>query len=267
MGNDARWKVKDSRNDVIFCFNLSIDHISHSPSGLNTMKVQAITLLVWTLASTKALIVPRRGFVRSSCLKATNEFEYLLNENGDNSQISISQRSRRVVTAGSGKNAQLISSVAAAIDTEEEVYDEYALSEADEEDIVSQSTSGEFDGDTKLVSFQESQGTNKFTKWLSQADFQEVVWTLFVPSLLAFAGLKWGLGKVNTNLSGKAETMLESFANEMIYHDGNNDEMSLCKLDWDGRLTWLGPTKKKRMLTVYLEDYTKRKPVSPQAIR
>lgn len=201
-----------------------------------------------------------------SRLQASNEFEYLLNEDGGN-LISLGQRSRRVVSQGSEKNSLQISSVAAAINTEEEVDEEYAMSDADEEDMVAQSTSGEFEGDTKLVSFQESQGTNKFSKWLSQADFQEVVWTLFVPSLLAFAGLKWGLGKVNTNLSAKAETMLESFANEMIYHDGNNEEMSLCKLDWDGRLTWLGPTKKKRMLTVYLEDYTKRKPVSPQAIR
>ncbi|KAI2504594.1 hypothetical protein MHU86_9904 [Fragilaria crotonensis] len=190
------------------------------------MKVQAIALLAWTVASTQAFTVPRSRFVLYSRLQASNEFEYLLNEDGGN-LISLGQRSRRVVSQGSEKNSLQISSVAAAINTEEEVDEEYAMSDADEEDMVAQSTSGEFEGDTKLVSFQESQGTNKFSKWLSQADFQEVVWTLFVPSLLAFAGLKWGLGKVNTNLSAKAETMLESFANEMIYHDGNNEEMSL----------------------------------------
>ena len=235
------------------------------------MKVQLAALFVWTAASTDAFVVHSKAFVRStdsSCLSATIEFDYLLNENGAN-QASTTTRSRRVITTGSQQSIQVTSSVASVVGTEEEVDEEYAMSEIDEEAVIAQSTgdNGEFEGDTKLASFQEAQGTNKFTKWLSQADFQEVVWTLLVPSLLAFAGMKWGLGKVSTNLAGNAETSLESFANEMIYHDGNFDEMSLCKLDWDGRLTWLGPSKKKRMLTVYLEDYTKRKPVSPQAIR
>lgn len=235
-----------------------------------SMKAQLAALFVWTTASTDAFVVPSKAFVRStgSCLSASIEFDFLLNENGA-SQASTTPRSRRVVTTGSHQSTQLTSSVASDVSTEEDFNEEYAMSEIDEEAVTTQSAAGndEFKGDNKLASFQEAQGTNKFTKWLSQADFQEVVWTLLVPSLLAFAGVKWGLGKVSVNLADKAATSLESFANEMIYHDGNFDEMSLCKLDWDGRLTWLGPSKKKRMLTVYLEDYTKRKPVSPQAIR
>ena len=230
------------------------------------MRVQAPALFAWIFASTThAFVVSRKIFLRQKCLKASNQFEYLLHENGADF-VPLRPRSRRVVTQ-SEQNVQLMSSAVVSIDTNDDIEQEYAMSEADEDDIVSQSNIGEFEGDSKLLSFQESQGTNKFTKWISQADFQEIVWTLFVPSLLAFAGLKWGFGKVQANLSGKAESMLESFANEMIYHDGNNDELKLCKLDWDGRLTWLGPSKKKRMLSVYLEDYTKRKPVSPQAIR
>jgi uncharacterized protein with PIN domain len=235
------------------------------------MKVQFAALVAWTLTSTDAFVVPSSSFVRSGCLKArataTNEFEYLLNENGAN-EINIGPRSRRVITGASQKKAQLTSSIAASL-TEEDIDEEYAMtmSEDDEEALIAQSASEEFEGDSKLSTYQEEQGTNKLTAWVKQADFQEIVWTLFVPSLLAFAGIKWGLGKVNTNLSDKAAVGLESFTNDMIYHDGNNDEMSLSKLDWDGRLTWLGPTKNKRMLASFMEDYTKRKPVSPQAIR
>lgn len=234
------------------------------------MKVQFAALVAWTLTSTDAFVVPSSSFVRSGCLKArataTNEFEYLLNENGAN-EINIGPRSRRVITGASQKKAQLTSSIAASL-TEEDIDEEYAMtmSEDDEEALIAQSASEEFEGDSKLSTYQEEQGTNKLTAWVKQADFQEIVWTLFVPSLLAFAGIKWGLGKVNTNLSDKAAVGLESFTNDMIYHDGNNDEMSLSKLDWDGRLTWLGPTKNKRMLASFMEDYTKRKPVSPQAI-
>jgi hypothetical protein len=231
------------------------------------MKFTSVTFALWSFSGTNGFVPPTRSYSSpSSSLHSSKEFDYLLHESGYGEKIILS-RSRRVTTGGSRKQTQYISSAVAASEDDFDLNDEFGISVEDDAAIIGQAETGEFYGDTKLVSFQESQGTNKFTKWISQADFQEIVWTLFVPSFLAFAGLKWGLGKVNANLSIKAESQLESFANEMIFHDGDLQEMRLCKLDWDGRLTWLGPSKKKRMLTVYLEDYAKRKPVSPQAIR
>jgi hypothetical protein len=232
------------------------------------MKLVSATIFLWTLSFTSGFAPLKKPYPvsTSSPLHLSKEFDYLLHEGGHGEKVT-STRSRRVMTGGSREKAQYISSVVVDTENEIDLNDEFGISLEDDEAIIGQAESEEFDGDTKLVTFRESQGTNKFTKWISQADFQEIVWTLFVPSILALAGLKWGLGKVNANLSMKAESQLESFANEMIFHDGDLQEMSLCKLDWDGRLTWLGPSKKKRMLTVYLEDYAKRKPVSPQAIR
>eukprot|EP00545_Synedropsis_sp_CCMP1620_P005428 CAMPEP_0119007140 /NCGR_PEP_ID=MMETSP1176-20130426/2794_1 /TAXON_ID=265551 /ORGANISM="Synedropsis recta cf, Strain CCMP1620" /LENGTH=462 /DNA_ID=CAMNT_0006959215 /DNA_START=30 /DNA_END=1418 /DNA_ORIENTATION=- len=234
------------------------------------MKVQTIALLAWTVASTEAFVFPAKSFVArssNSALQAevSNEFEYLLNENGA-AQNSLSPRTRRVMNPTAQKIVQLTSSAAVASPTDAEIDMEYDIGEDAEEEILANSAAEDFDGDAKLSTYQEAEGTNKFTSWIKQADFQEIAWTLFVPSLLALGALKWGVGKANVSLSGSAQDGLESFANEMIYHDGNFDEMQLCKLDWDGRLTWLGPTKKKRMLSHYLEDYAKRKPVSPQAI-
>jgi hypothetical protein len=192
-----------------------------------------------------------------------NEFDFILHENGyDNSLFQT--RTRRVITS-SAKKAQLMSSVAASVEDDSE--EGYLVGDEETSTSLSQTASDQEYSDSKLLQYQEQQGTNKFNKWLSQADFQEIVWTLFVPSLLLFAGLRFGYQKLSLRLADRAEDGLESFANEMIFHDGNFDEMQLCKQDWDGRLAWLGPAKKKRMLNTYLEDYAKRKPVSPQAIR
>merc|ERR1712021_231412 len=59
---------------------------------------------------------------------------------------------------------------------------------------------------------------------------------------------------------------LESFASEMIYHDGDFEEMKLCYLDFSKKLAFLGPSKSSTMLKKYLETYAKKRTVSPQAI-
>jgi hypothetical protein len=241
--------------------------VKQSNQKKTIMKVQTAALVAWTLASVDAFVVPSTSFVRSAGLQVANgnnEFEYLLNENGLSNNLA--PRTRRVMNPTSQKIVQL-TSAAVASPTDEEIDAEYDIGEEAEEEILADSASEEFEGDSKLSTYQEAEGVNKFQSWLKQADFQEVAWTLVIPTFLALGGIKWGLGKANVKLSGSAQQGLESFANEMIYHDGNFDEMQLCKLDWDGRLTWLGPSKKKRMLKIYLEDYAKRKPVSPQAIR
>ena len=60
---------------------------------------------------------------------------------------------------------------------------------------------------------------------------------------------------------------MDSFASEMIYHDGDFEEMKLCHADYSKKLVMLGPSKTSTMLKRYLELYAKKRTVSPQAIR
>lgn len=57
---------------------------------------------------------------------------------------------------------------------------------------------------------------------------------------------------------------LASYASEMIYHDGDFEEMKMCQNEYRRKLG-IGP-KRRKMLTSYLEQYAKKKVVSPQAI-
>jgi hypothetical protein len=70
------------------------EQVAHKDDA--SMKVQLAALFVWTAASTDAFVVHSKAFVRStdsSCLSATIEFDYLLNENGAN-QASTTTRSQ-----------------------------------------------------------------------------------------------------------------------------------------------------------------------------
>jgi hypothetical protein len=52
----------------------------------------------------------------------------------------------------------------------------------------------------------------------------------------------------------------------MIYHDGDYKEMELCYKDYSKKLLYMGPLKSDAMIKRYLELYSKKKTVSPQAI-
>jgi len=238
------------------------------------MRASSLALLCFTLPSTESFVVPAgtKPFIRSSKLNARNEFEYLLNENG--SVDKPATRSRRIVTPGSHKKIQLASSVTAPTDaaTEEAAFDteEFELGQEGEEF----STQGENPyeqqlkiRDAKLQRLIHAEKSNPFVEWIEQADFNEIAITLFLPGLVGLGLFNWGSRKVRARFSESSELGLSNFASEVIYHDGNFDEMELCKKEWSGKLRWLGPKKNKKMLDAFLEDYAKRKPISPQAIR
>lgn len=102
---------------------------------------------------------------------------------------------------------------------------------------------------------------------LKQMDLQDVVVTLVIPAIISFAGLRWGFNKVADRIEDKADTLLEGFAKEMVFHDGDFEEMRMCHADYSKKLLWMGPKKNEAMLKRYLKAYAKRKTVSPQAIR
>jgi len=209
--------------------------------------------------------------IRLSKLNAKNEFEYLLNENGSVDRPAA--HSRRFVIPGSRKQVKMTSSVAAPTEatTEESAFqtdDELELGQEGEE--LSQGGNPYEQQlemrDAKLKQRIDADNKNAFVEWIDTADFGEIVTTLFLPGIVSLGIINWGIRKSRSKLSASAEEGLASFANEMIYHDGSFDEMELCKKDWSGKLSWLGPKKSKMMLDAYLEDYARRKPISPQAI-
>lgn len=101
---------------------------------------------------------------------------------------------------------------------------------------------------------------------IKSMDLQDIISTLIIPSIALFAAGRWAFNRVFKRIGENSDSMLNSFAREMIYHDGDFDEMKLCYQDYSRKLIFLGPTRTDSMLKVYLESYAKKKTVSPQAI-
>jgi len=97
-------------------------------------------------------------------------------------------------------------------------------------------------------------------------DYNRIITSYFVPITALGVGAVWGSRKLIEKYNGKMDGLLTSYANEMVYHDGDYEEMQMCYDDYKKRLMSLGPKKKDKMMVRYLELYAKKKPVSPQAI-
>jgi len=97
-------------------------------------------------------------------------------------------------------------------------------------------------------------------------DFGQLLVFTFVPivAVYYFGSRAVNMGK--EKLGGTSEQLLDAYADEMIYHDGDFEEMKLCHDDYKKRLMWMGPAKTDAMIKLYLEYYAKKKTVSPQAI-
>jgi len=108
------------------------------------------------------------------------------------------------------------------------------------------------------------QGVKSFLKG---KDFGEIFFMVIIPVIAGYALTKTAYAKATDQLSEKADDALDSYANEMIYHDGDFDEMKFCHDHYNKKLVWLGPKKSDAMIKRYLEMYAKKKVVSPQAIR
>jgi hypothetical protein len=124
---------------------------------------------------------------------------------------------------------------------------------------------------SKIQNYQETRDAPKsFGSRLKTMDLQDIVATLVLPSIAVFAGGRYVYNRVAAKVTDRTDDLLDSFAKELIYHDGNFEEMKLCIADYQKRLVWLkiGPPSRQRdsMLKRYLESYVKKKTISPQAI-
>ena len=123
------------------------------------------------------------------------------------------------------------------------------------------------DEESGLQKIQQYQQVSKPTleQRLKQMDLQDLIATLVLPSIVLFAAGRWVYNRVASRVEDKVDETLDSFAREMLYHDGDFNEMKLCIQDYSKKLLAL-PNRKSAMLKRYLEDYAKKKTVSPQAI-
>ena len=107
----------------------------------------------------------------------------------------------------------------------------------------------------------------KAMNFLKGKDFGEIFFTVLVPVIGGYYFLNKGIAASKTKVDDKASEILEDYANEMIYHDGDFEEMKLAHADYGKKLVFLGTKKGDLMIKRYLEFYAKKKTVSPQAIR
>jgi len=106
-------------------------------------------------------------------------------------------------------------------------------------------------------------GKLDFVKDMSMTD---ITIAFIIPSIALFAGARWGFNRFAEKFNDSSDEILDNYASEMIYHDGDFEEMKMCTKDYQKKLVFLGPSKKEIMLKRYLELYAKKKIVSPQSI-
>jgi hypothetical protein len=205
--------------------------------------------------------------------KDLSEFDFLLREQTTQTQTSEqteytgSSNSRRGIALGGdadGRSVILASSFAGAPNQVEEIEETVAV---DPDDPYANSLEDDSLQLNKIQSFEEQQVSKpSFENRLKQMDLQDIIATIILPSIVAFSIGRWGFNKVYGKVQETTKSSLDAFAKEMIYHDGDFDEMKMAVADYSKKLMWMGPSKKDTMLKKYLEVYAKKKTVSPKSI-
>jgi hypothetical protein len=252
-----------------FFFLHQYKHKLYKPS---TMRVSALALAALTLSATIAdgFVMPLFARPVTTTLAAANlhEFDHFLQE-GEHEHLveyavsKTSRRSRVVIPGASPDDSRAIQMTSSAtfpgaptqeVEVEEDVEHEYGNMYTEQLNKIQ-----EYDQDAR-------QGFN-LNEFLKNSDMGDIVVTLAIPAVIALVGVRFASGKVYSFLEEKADVTLDSFAKEMLYHDGDFEEMKMSKEDYARRLAWLGPKRSDSMLKRYLELYSKKKTVSPQSIR
>jgi hypothetical protein len=212
--------------------------------------------------------------------KDLHEFDFLLREQtaqqtttSDQTQLQQQTQhsgSRRGIALGGNSDGQsviLASSFAGAPNQVQEQEEASGTGNIDPDDPYANSLEDDSLQLNKIQSFQEQQVSQpSIESRLKQMDLQDIIATIILPSIVAFAGLRWGFNKVSGKVKDTTKQTLDNFAKEMMYHDGDFDEMKMAVADYSKRLVWMGPAKKDLMLKKYLEVYAKKKTVSPKSI-
>ena len=120
----------------------------------------------------------------------------------------------------------------------------------------------------KINSYTEQTQSKRpsFEDRLKNMDLQDIISVVILPSVAVFAAGRWVYNRAASRVAENTDATLDAFAREMLYHDGDFDEMKLCYGDYSRKLSYLGPKKRETMLHRYLESFAKKKTITPKAI-
>jgi len=213
---------------------------------------------------------PRSVALRSS-RPNLHEFDFILGEGNSQASDSFQEQTvvrsrRKVQLPGDGTPNERLTVLASSTFAAPSAVEEGA--ETEEADPYADPYADILDESSNLARYDQQEQTlvEKTESRLKEMDWQDIISTLIVPGIFAFAGLRWGAMKAAKKVQIKAESALDSFATEMVYHDGDFEEMKLCLKVYNSKMVWLGPTRTPVMLKRYLQLYSKKKTVSPKSI-
>lgn len=243
----------------------------------------SLAIIIAETSFVDGFVVPSPSFATNTALKASSEFDAIL---GEGMGVTNAFEQKTVPANIDTRNIiSLPDSSAAATLTSSVTFDEAAgVAEADVYgDGMESATEGETEtNDPRIAEIirkeqaqvaMKSQPVQKtpmsvsVLNFLKGKDFGEIFFTVLVPVIGGYYLTKKAYANVSTRVDDKAEDTLDDYANEMIYHDGDFEEMKLAHSDYSKKLVFLGPKKTDAMIKRYLEFYAKKKTVSPQAIR
>jgi len=242
----------------------------------------SLAIIIAETSFVDGFVVPSPSFATNTALKASSEFDAIL---GEGMGVTNAFEQKTVPANIDTRNIiSLPDSSAAATLTSSVTFDEAAgVAEADVYgDGMESATEGETEtNDPRIAEIirkeqaqvaMKSQPVQKtpmsvsVLNFLKGKDFGEIFFTVLVPVIGGYYLTKKAYANLSTRVDDKAEDTLDDYANEMIYHDGDFEEMKLAHSDYSKKLVFLGPKKTDAMIKRYLEFYAKKKTVSPQAI-
>ena len=270
---------------------------------VTTQSFQALLLTSTSISHlVSSFVVPTPfsvGTQKSTCFMTNGEFDYLLNEGSgslnyqqEKQQQNSGRISRRniICVPESSEAATLVSSAAAPVEeltlgSPSSSADPFGDNSYEESDFGAEGITDGLPGPKRVDHAEEylrrkqaaavktqpsdSKGlSQKLGNYVKGKDFGELIFSVFIPLTAGYWIIKQVFDKASDNVAQSAEQTLEDYANEMVFHDGDFEEMKLCHNDYSKKkLVWLGPKKKDAMMKRYLEIYAKKKTVTPQAIR
>lgn len=250
------------------------------------------TILISQATYAGAFVVPSPFFVKNTATSlhmSNGEFDHFLGE-GTQVQNAISTsntNSNNIISlpdSSAAATATLTSSVSfeqvaddtTATDPSDDIYSD-DLADADalsQEQLTSDPRIAEIIRKEQQQVAMKSQPTTttktpislSILNFLKGKDFGEIFFTVLVPVIGGYYFTKKAYVNASARVGEKAEDTLDDYANEMIYHDGDFEEMKLAHSDYSKKLVFMGPKKSDVMIKRYLEFYAKKKTVSPQSI-
>jgi len=118
----------------------------------------------------------------------------------------------------------------------------------------------------KFLGMRYTSSSRSVSQMREEKDYNGLITQFFVPLFVVGVGVAWSGRKLVVKYEEQVENLLTKYANEMVFHDGDFEEMEMCHMDYKRRLFSLGPKKSGAMMKRFLEVYAKKKPISPQSV-